>query len=137
VAGRHAEASLTIHRSKLIATRIPDSLSKFKFTIKENLMPPILGEPTRVSLAPHGLDQIRATFGDIFQYILSDHTLDPRWQSESLTRIQLPRLSAPSLATFNARACSPNSPASVAASHFVRSALARNFQLTPGVSRLI
>ena len=53
-------------------------------------MPPILGEPTRVSLAPHGLDQIRATFGDIFQYILSDHTLDPRWQSEFLTRVQLP-----------------------------------------------
>jgi hypothetical protein len=52
-------------------------------------MPPILGEPTRVSLAPHGLDQIRATFGDIFQYILSDHTLDPRWQSEFLTRVQL------------------------------------------------
>jgi len=53
-------------------------------------MPPILGEPTGVSLAPHGLDQIRATFGDIFQYILADHTLDPRWQSEFLTRIQLP-----------------------------------------------
>jgi hypothetical protein len=53
-------------------------------------MPPILGEPTRVSLAPHGLDQIRATFGDIFQYILSDHTLDPRWQTEQLRTAPLP-----------------------------------------------
>ena len=49
-----------------------------------------LGERTRVLAPPHGLDQIRATFGDIFQYILSDHTLDPRWQSQFLTRIELP-----------------------------------------------
>lgn len=49
-----------------------------------------LGERTRVLAPPHGLDQIRATFGDIFQYILSDHTLDPRWQSQFLTRIEMP-----------------------------------------------
>lgn len=49
-----------------------------------------LGERTRVLAPPHGLDQIRATFGDIFQYILSDHTVDPRWQSQFLTRIEMP-----------------------------------------------
>ena len=44
-----------------------------------------------ISLAPpHGLDQIIATFGDIFAYIIADHTLDPRWQSEFLDRIALP-----------------------------------------------
>ena len=48
-----------------------------------------LGERTRM-LAPHGLKEICATFGDIFQYILSDHTLDPRWQSQFLTRIEMP-----------------------------------------------
>ena len=49
-----------------------------------------LGERTRVLAPPHGLDQILATFGDIFQYILSDHTVDPRWQSQFLTRIEMP-----------------------------------------------
>jgi hypothetical protein len=54
-------------------------------------MPETPALPTRVALTPpHGLDEIRATFGDIFHYIPSDHTLDPRWQSEFLTRIALP-----------------------------------------------
>jgi hypothetical protein len=46
--------------------------------------------PTALLAGPHGLDQIRATFGDIFQYVLPDHTLDPRWQTEFLSRITLP-----------------------------------------------
>jgi hypothetical protein len=46
--------------------------------------------PTAPLACPHGLDQIRATFGDIFQYILPDHTLDPRWQAGHLTTIPLP-----------------------------------------------
>lgn len=50
-----------------------------------------MGEGTRVSIQPpHGIEQICATFGDIFKYILPDHTLDPRWQTEFLTRIALP-----------------------------------------------
>jgi len=54
-------------------------------------MPETLAPPTRVPIVPpNGLDGIRFTFGDIFQYILSDHTLDPRWQAEFLTRIELP-----------------------------------------------
>src|SRR5579864_376079 len=54
-------------------------------------MPETSASPTRVPIIPpHGLDEIRATFGDIFHYILSDHTLDPRWQTEFLTRIELP-----------------------------------------------
>src|SRR5438477_8779428 len=88
-AGRHAELT---HYSALLTDSRSDSgrFVEVTFTTKESLMPPILGEPTSVSLAPHGLDQICATFGDVFQYILSDHTLDPRWQSEFLTRVQLP-----------------------------------------------
>ena len=39
---------------------------------------------------PHGLDQIRGTFGDIFAYLRPDHTLDPRWQAEQLITISLP-----------------------------------------------
>ena len=54
-------------------------------------MPDTSASPTRVPLtAPNGIDEIRATFGDILKYILSDHTLDPRWQTEFLTRIALP-----------------------------------------------
>jgi len=33
--------------------------------------------PTRVITPPHGLDQIVTTFGNIFDYIREDHTLDP------------------------------------------------------------
>ena len=54
-------------------------------------MPQSLGEPTRVSVVPpNGLNEIRSTFGDIFAYIGTDHTLDPHWQSEFLDRITLP-----------------------------------------------
>src|SRR5690348_2328996 len=41
-------------------------------------------------LPPHGLDNISATFGDIFAFITPDHTLDPRWQGDSLDRVALP-----------------------------------------------
>jgi hypothetical protein len=41
-------------------------------------------------LPPHGIDQIIATFGDIFEYIRPDHSLDPRWQSDFLARADLP-----------------------------------------------
>ena len=54
-------------------------------------MSQILGEGTGVSIAaPHGLEKIRATFGDIFHYVLSDHSLDPRWQTDFLVRVPLP-----------------------------------------------
>ena len=54
-------------------------------------MSQILGEGTGVSIAvPHGLEEIRATFGDIFQYVLPDHTLDPRWENDFLVRAALP-----------------------------------------------
>jgi len=48
--------------------------------------------PTRTALlaCPYGLDQIRATFGDIFRYVLPDHPLDARWQTDFLVRIAFP-----------------------------------------------
>jgi len=46
--------------------------------------------PTVLLVCPHGLDQIRSTFGDIFKYVLPDHTLDPRWQADFLTLVALP-----------------------------------------------
>ena len=39
---------------------------------------------------PHGLQGIITVFGDIFDFIHSGGTLDPRWESEMLTRINLP-----------------------------------------------
>ena len=50
-----------------------------------NTVTPALG-----LIPPHGLDQIPAIFGDIFDYIGPDHTLNPRWQNEFLQRIALP-----------------------------------------------
>jgi len=54
-------------------------------------MSQISGEPTLVAIVPpDGLDEICATFGDIFGYIAADRTLDSRWQTEFLARIVLP-----------------------------------------------
>ncbi len=41
-------------------------------------------------IPPDGLQGIVATFGDIRQYILGDGSLDPKWQADFLTRIELP-----------------------------------------------
>jgi hypothetical protein len=41
-------------------------------------------------LAPHGLDELTKTFGDIYEYIKKDGTLDPRWQADFLARVALP-----------------------------------------------
>ena len=46
--------------------------------------------PTPVLLPPHGLEQIVATFGDIFDYIGPAHTLNPAWQTDVLARVTLP-----------------------------------------------
>jgi len=46
--------------------------------------------PVAVLRPPKGLDQIIATFGDIFAFITPDHTIDPRWQTDSLDRVALP-----------------------------------------------
>ena len=40
--------------------------------------------------APHGVEQIIATFGDIYEYIGTDGILNPKWQADFLTRIALP-----------------------------------------------
>lgn len=54
-------------------------------------MSQVLGESLPIPLAPpRGLNEICATFGDIFGYISADHTLDPRWQAEQLTTVPLP-----------------------------------------------
>jgi hypothetical protein len=41
-------------------------------------------------VAPHGLEQILTTFGDIYKYIRPDGSLDPRWQEDFLVRLMLP-----------------------------------------------
>lgn len=41
-------------------------------------------------LPPHGLEQILSTFGDIYEYICADRSLDDRWQAEFLVRLPLP-----------------------------------------------
>lgn len=54
-------------------------------------MSDLSGESSTVALVPpHGLDEICTSFGDIFGYIATDHTLEAAWQSEFLARITLP-----------------------------------------------
>lgn len=56
----------------------------------------LLGEGTSSStesgtlVVPHGLSAIRETFGDIYEYLREDGTLDPRWEQDQLTRVPLP-----------------------------------------------
>ena len=45
--------------------------------------------PSRLA-PPHGIDQIVATFGNIFRYIHDDHTLDATWEKEFLGNMNLP-----------------------------------------------
>jgi hypothetical protein len=40
--------------------------------------------------APRGLNEIIATFGNIYEYIGADGQLDPRWQSDFLVKVSLP-----------------------------------------------
>jgi hypothetical protein len=40
--------------------------------------------------SPHGLDEIIAVFGNIYEYIGTDGQLDPRWETDFLARIRLP-----------------------------------------------
>ncbi len=39
---------------------------------------------------PHGIEQIIANFGNIFEYVRKDGSLDPRWAAEFLVHIALP-----------------------------------------------
>ncbi len=40
--------------------------------------------------APHGLTEIIATFGNIYEFIKTDGQLDSRWQSDFLVKVSLP-----------------------------------------------
>jgi len=39
---------------------------------------------------PDGLEQIVATFGNIYEYVRKDGNLDPKWQADWLTKLPLP-----------------------------------------------
>jgi len=41
-------------------------------------------------LPPRGLTEILAAFGDIYEYIRSDGSLGPRWQTDHLASVSLP-----------------------------------------------
>ena len=47
-------------------------------------------EKTLLLAAPHGLEEIVATFGDIYDYIRPGGQLDPRWQADHLASVELP-----------------------------------------------
>ena len=41
-------------------------------------------------IVPHGLEEIIATFGDIYKYVRPGGQLDPRWQSDFLAKYDCP-----------------------------------------------
>ena len=46
--------------------------------------------PAAGFLAPHGLEQIITDFGNIYDYLRDDGTLDPRWETDQLGRARIP-----------------------------------------------
>ena len=46
--------------------------------------------PEGVLPPPNGLSEILTTFGDIYDFIAEDGTLEPRWEIDYLTRVPLP-----------------------------------------------
>ena len=46
--------------------------------------------PDRRLSRPHGLDEVLSTFGNIYDFIRDDGTLDPKWESAYLARARLP-----------------------------------------------
>jgi D-alanyl-D-alanine carboxypeptidase len=52
----------------------------------------VVSTPSAVAVLqpPNGLEEILATFGDIYEYISGNGTLDAKWQADFLTRISLP-----------------------------------------------
>lgn len=40
--------------------------------------------------APHGIDEVLNTFGDIRKYILDTGTISPNWEFQNIVRISLP-----------------------------------------------
>jgi LysM repeat protein len=51
---------------------------------------PEIPAPAPGLVPPNGLNEILVTFGNIFEFIRDDGTLDPRWEVEQLARAQLP-----------------------------------------------
>ncbi len=50
--------------------------------------PPVV--PTAGVVPPNGLSAILATFGNIYEYLRDDGSLDPRWEGEQLAQASLP-----------------------------------------------
>lgn len=46
--------------------------------------------PNLVLKPPHGLEEIKATFGNIFDFIRSDKSLDPAWEAMQIVHAALP-----------------------------------------------
>ena len=57
---------------------------------KRELLAPRALEKALLLAPPHGLEQILATFGDIYKYIRADGTLDPKWEVDQLATAPLP-----------------------------------------------
>src|SRR5689334_7741145 len=57
---------------------------------KQMYEPRIDIEKELLLVAPHGLEEIVATFGDIYDYIQPGGHLDPRWQADYLASVELP-----------------------------------------------
>lgn len=58
---------------------------------RKELLGPVQSPEAPAGLQPpHGLEAIKATFGDINAYLRDDGTLDPAWEDEQMTRVPLP-----------------------------------------------
>jgi len=63
-------------------------MNELQLRVEKTVVPDAAPEPGLV--APHGLEKIVATFGDIYDYVLPGGSLDPRWQGDYLASVELP-----------------------------------------------
>lgn len=64
-------------------------MNRIQLQAKQTSLPAAI-ETGPVLAVPHGLEQIVATFGDIYDYIRPGGSLDPRWQADYLAAMELP-----------------------------------------------
>jgi LysM repeat protein len=86
------DGALYMRIAELNGLRDPDRLAlgqRLEIPSRRELAPP--APPRALQVAPpHGLDALLAQFGDIYDYLREDGTLDARWEADQLARAPLP-----------------------------------------------
>lgn len=81
--------------AELNGLRDPSIISvgqQLEIPLRRDLAPPAppAADGAAALRPPHGLNAVLAEFGDIYAYLRDDGSLDPRWETDQLSRAPLP-----------------------------------------------